>query len=557
MKKKAYFTLSILLAASLFMSCGGKKSETTTKETSHVETTTNTASEEATPESTSDNGEIVFRIANGAEPESLDPALIQGTPEHNLNLALFEGLVGTDPKTGNAAPGLAKSWESNADKTQWTFHLRQENWSDGTPITANDVVYSWLRELNPETAAPYAWFPDMFIKGATDYNNGITTDPATVGIRALDDSTFQMDLIGPIPYAINALNHYSFGIVPQHVIEKWGEAWTAPEHFVGNGPFVLSERVPQSYISCTPNPEYWDKDNVQLDKVIFFSNDDNNTNYNMFINGEVDWDMTIPTDRISQASMRDDYNKNAQLGTYYFDLNTRKAPFDNPLVRKAFSLAIDRQELVDGVTKGGQIPAYGMAPTMDGYDALDPIYDNMDDSIAAAQNLLAEAGYPDGMGFPDVSILYNTSDNHKAIAEFVQQQLLDNLGINISLVNEEWSTFVTDRNAGQFTMSRDGWSGDYQDPNTFLDMYQTGATMNCAGYSNPAYDEALHNAAKMPASAERFDVLKAADTLISQTDSAVIPIYYYVVENMIDTNKWGGWYKNVMDSHPMKNIYLK
>lgn len=501
---------------------------------------------------------VTFTVANGAEPESLDPSQIQGVPEHRIFEALFEGLVAVDPQTADGVPGVAESWDISDDGLTYTFHLREDAvWSDGVPITADDVVYSWLRELAPETASPYAWFPAMFIAGATEYNAG-EVGPEAVQIRAVDDHTFEMTLIGPLPYVIGALCHYSFGIVPQHAIEKYGQAWTQPENFVGNGPFVLTEHVPQDRIVCEKNPLYWDAENVALDEVVFLASDDTATNYNMYVSGEVDWNTSIDLNNFDQISMRTDYQVAPQLSTYYYTINVTEPPFDDVRVRKAISYAIDREELVYSVTRAGQIPCWGIVPEMAGYEPLeesdiggslyDPDY---------ARELLAQAGYPNGIGFPTVSILYNTDDAHRQIAEFIQQQLKDNLNINVELENQEWATYLANRNAGNFQIARAGWVGDYQDPNTFLDMFITGAGMNGGKYSNPEYDALINQAARMPAGEERMATLKAAEDILINQDQAIIPLYFYVSQNMVDTNKWGGWYPNTMDYHPVKNIYLK
>jgi oligopeptide transport system substrate-binding protein len=500
---------------------------------------------------------IVFRISNGAEPESLDPALIQGVPEHRIFEALFEGLVANDPETALAVPGVAESWEANEDGTQYTFKLREDAvWSDGVPITANDVVYSWLRLLDPMTAGPYAWFPCMFLEGATEFNAG-EAGPEAVGIRALDDHTFQMDLIGPLPYAVDALTHYSFSIVPKHAIEEFGDKWTSPENFVGNGPFVLTERIPQTSLTVAKSDTYWDKENVKLDKVIFYSPDSTTTNYNMYLNGEIDWATNVPNDQLSAAQMRSDFQSSPQLSTYYYVFQNEVAPFDNPDVRRALSLALDREALVEGVTRAGEIPAWGIVPPMAGYEALEFPYDNMDDMIAEAQDLLARAGYPNGAGFPTFTILYNTDEGHKQIAEFVQQEWKDNLGINVTLENQEWQTYLSNRNEGNFEVARAGWVGDYQDPNTFLDMFITGTGMNGGNYSNEVYDLLINEAARMPAGEDRFGVLKIAEDIMINQDMGIMPFYYYVAINMIDTDKWGGWHPNTMDYHPVKDIYSK
>ena len=572
MKKFMTIALCVLLVSLTLVSCGGKKEETKAATPAATTTTTTapatTAKAEApkaeapkaeapkaetpAPVATPAADKVVFKISNGAEPESLDPAKIQGVPEHRLYEALFEGLIIFDPKTADGIPGLAESWTISEDGMTYTFKLRKANWSDGTPITANDVVYSWLRELAPETASPYAWFPAMFLAGAAEYNAG-EADASVVGIKAIDDYTFEMKLIGPLPYVIGALGHYSFAVVPQHTIEKYGDAWVLPENFVGNGPYVLKEWTPQSRIVVEKNEAYWDKDNVKLDEVIFYASDDDNTNYNMYLAGEIDWLTGIAQDRLESAQMRTDYQVAPQLSTYYYTIQTTKAPFDDPRVRKALSYAVDRQTLVDQVTKGGQLAGWGIVPEMAGYEGLgeaqfDPEY---------AQQLLAEAGYPNGVGFPTFSLLYNTNDAHKQIAEYVQRQWLENLNINCELENQEWATYLANRNAGNFDVARAGWVGDYQDPNTFLDMFVTGAGMNGGKYSNETYDVLINEAARMEAGPDRFEVLLTAEDILINEDQAILPFYYYVSQNMIDTNKWGGWYPNTMDYHPTKDIYLK
>ncbi|MGX8678439.1 MAG: peptide ABC transporter substrate-binding protein [Sphaerochaetaceae bacterium] len=572
MKKVMTVMLCILLATVLLVSCGNKKTEAApaaqaeaTPATTKTETKTETKAaepaaaapaEEAAPaaEAVSAASEgVVFKIANGAEPESLDPSKIQGVPEHRITQALFEGLVADDPETAGALPGVAESWDISDDGTVYTFHLRECTWSDGVAITANDVVYSWLRELAPETASPYAWFPAMFLKGASEYNAG-TADASSVAIKAIDDRTFQMELIGPLPYVLGAMTHYSFAIVPQHAIEKYGDAWILPENFVGNGPFVLSEWLPQQYVKVTKNETYWDKDNVKLDTVFFYASEDNATMYNMFLNGEIDWVNTVPLDQIASAKLRKEYQSAPQLSTYYYVFQTTTAPIDDPNVRKALARAIDREALVENVTKGGQIPAWGIVPDMAGYDAL-AFPEDYD--VESAQQYLADAGYPNGVGFPTITILYNTSDSHKAIAEFIQQEWKTNLGINVELVNQEWATYLSNRNAGNFMVARAGWVGDYQDPNTFLDMFVTGGGMNGGKYSNLTYDAYISTAAQMAAGEDRMATLQMAEGIMINDDQAIMPLYFYTTQNMIDTDVWGGWYTNTMDYHPVKDIYKK
>jgi oligopeptide transport system substrate-binding protein len=493
-----------------------------------------------------------FIIVNGAEPETLDPHLISGVPEHRIYMGIFEGLLTYDPETAEAVPGLAKSWEVSDNGKVYTFNLRETTWSDGTPITAETVKQSWLRMLNPETAAPYAWFPNMFIAGAQKYNAG-EAGPDAVKIEAVDDYTFRVELVGPLPYVLGALPHYSFAVVPMHAIEEHGKEWTNPGNFVGNGPFTLETWEPQSKITMVPSDTYWDKEAVSLDRVTFLPIDDNNTGYNMFLNDEADWMTTVPLDRMDQAKLRDDYHNAPYLGTYYYVINNEREPFDDPRVRKALAMAFDRQQLVEKVTKGGQVPTGAMVPKMTGYPGIDGNTLN----VEKAKQLLADAGYPNGDGFPSFEILYNTSEAHKKVAEYIQEQWVENLGIECDLVNQEWKTYLSTRRQGEFDVARAGWIGDYQDPNTFLDMFMTGGAMNGGNYSNEKYDQLVEKAATMEAGEERMNTLQQAEQTFIAQDQGVIPIYHYTSNNMIDTTEWGGWYTNVMDYHPVKDIYKK
>lgn len=494
---------------------------------------------------------VVFRIGNGGEPASLDPSLIQGTVENRIYQALFEGLVSYDPETVRAVPGVAESWTVSEDNTVYTFKLRESAWSDGTPITAQTFIDSWKRTLDPNTGSPYAWFPGMFLKGAADITNG--TEGAELGVKAIDDYTLEVTLVGPLPYALDAFAHYSFGIVPLHAVKEHGDTWTQLENIVTNGPFTLKEWVPQDKLIVQKNPNYWDADAVQVDEVVYIPVEDNNTGYNMFLNGELDWMTEVANDRIKEAMLRDDVVISPALIQYYYVLNHEVEPLNDVRVRKALSMAIDRDSLVERVTKAGEIASAAMVPEMSGYPALKGNTLN----IKEAQRLLSEAGYPNGEGFPTFSLLYNTSDQHKAVAEFIQAQWETNLGINISLENQEWKTYLSNKTNKNYEIARAGWAGDYQDPNSFLDMFVTGADMNDMQYASKEYDTFISKAARMKAGEERFKVLQEAETLLVEKDQALIPLYTYVKPNMVDMNKWGGWYPNVLDLHPVRRVYKK
>ncbi|GAB1454712.1 MAG: peptide ABC transporter substrate-binding protein [Spirochaetia bacterium] len=496
---------------------------------------------------------VEFIMNNGAEPQTLDPSKIQGVPEHKIYMALFEGLVGSDPKTSLAVPGVAESWTISEDGKQITYKLRKTTWSDGTKITAQTVVDSWIRTLDPATASEYAYMVGMVIKGADEFNGGKAGKEA-VQIRALDDYTFQCDLLGPMPYAVDMMSHYSFAILPMHVINAKGDDWIKVENFVGNGPFTLESWKPQESLSVVPNAKYWDPKNVHLSRVTFLPIDDNLTAYNKFKAGEIDWAHGIPLDLIDEIKLRPDYQVAPQVATYYYVFNMTRAPFTDLRVRRALTMGLNMQELVDKVTKGGQLATTSMVPTMAGYTpAKGPMF-----NVEEARKLLAEAGYPDGKGFPKTPIIYNTSDGHKKIAEWVQENWKKNLGIEVTLVNQEWKTFLDTRsNAHDFDIARAGWVGDYLDPNTFLDMFIIGSGNNDGLYANPEYDALVKKAATMKAGPERMAVLQQAESFLITKDQAVIPFYHYVEQDMIDINKWDGWFANPLGTHPWKGIKLK
>ncbi len=494
-----------------------------------------------------------FTILNGAEPPSLDGSLMQDTTSSRIHLALFENLLSYDPETNLGVPGLAKSWEVSDDRLTYTFTLREAEWSDGTPITAQTVVDSWLRTLNPDTGSPYAWMMSMVVKGAGDYNSG-EAGPEAVQIRALDDQTFQMELVGPAPYVLGMLPHSIFGVLPLHVIEEHGDKWTLPENIVSNGPFVLEEWKPQEVLTVVKNENYWDAENVRLGKIVFIPSDDNNTRYNMYLNGEADWMRGgIPSEQLDIARLRPDYQSHPQLATYYYELNQTKAPLDNVDVRKALAMSINKKDLVEKVVRGGQIPANRVTPPMAGYDPPEGTPTN----IEKAKEHLAKAGYPDGEGFPGLTILYNTSTGHQENAEFIQQQWETNLNITVELENAEWKTVLARGGNQDFEILRMGWVGDYQDPNTFLELFQTDSGQNFGQYSNPEFDELIQKAAMMPAGEERLDTLAQAEKIFIEEDQGMIPLYHYVNIDLIDTDKWGGWYPTTLGWHPWKHIYLK
>ncbi|MDR1894948.1 MAG: peptide ABC transporter substrate-binding protein, partial [Spirochaetales bacterium] len=337
-------------------------------------------------------GEIVFRYNNGTEIESLDPHVIEGVPEHNVYMALFEGLTTYDPQTCAAVPGLAESWEFSNNGLTLTFRLRRNAvWSDGTPITADTVVKSWLRVLNPETAAVYGYLPAMIIAGGENYLNG-WAGPETVQIRALDPYTFQFDLAGPAPYAVDMLSHYAFGVVPIHVIERYGYYWTRPENFVSNGPFKLDIFAPDGRLELVKSDTYWDRNNVGIDRLIIYPIEDESTGLRMYREGTLDWIKQVPTAFLDQMTQNKGYHIASAFTNYFYEINHTIAPYNDVRVRKALTIALDRREIVERITRGGQFPAYGLTPPLANYPAVIAFQEDVEE----ARRLLAAAGFPNG-----------------------------------------------------------------------------------------------------------------------------------------------------------------
>jgi len=495
-------------------------------------------------------------INNGTQIQSLDPSQITGVPEHRVYMALFEGLVGYDPRTAKAVPGVAESWRYSNNNETITFTLRSGvTWSDGTAITAQTIVDSWLHTLDPNTASEYAYMMGEIVKGAEGYYTGHGSRQ-DVQIRAVNARTFEVNLVGPVPYALDMMAHYTFSPLPMHAIQRHGTAWTRVGNFVGNGPFILQEYIPNNRIVVVPNDRYWNKANVHLTKITFLPIEDQNTAYNSYLNGEIDWGTDVPLARIDEVKLRRDYQVSAQAGTYYILINQQPnshAALKDARVRRAISMAINREELVSNITKGGQLPATTLVPAMGNYQP--PAGQGF--NVAEARRLLSEAGYPNGQGLPTFEYVYNTLDSHRIIGEYIQQSLRNNLGINITLTNMEWATYLDYRSTGPFQLARAGWIADYLDPQNLLDLLLTGSGNNDGQYSNPEYDALLRQASRLPDGAERNNIMRQAEEIGVVRDQALIPIYYYVSQSMIDLTKWDGWYANVLDVHPYVGIKRK
>ena len=503
----------------------------------------------------------VLHLGNGTEPKDLDPHSVTGVPEHNIISALFEGLVSVNPKTLAPEPGIAASWTIANDGKRYTFAIRDNaKWSNGDPVTADDFVWSWKRMLLPAMASEYAY--QLFtVKNAKQFNHGDITDFNQVGVKALNAKTLQVDLENPTPYFLSLLAHYStYAVHPPTIlkfgaIDEAGTLWTRPGNFVGNGPFLLDEWRLNYIIRVSKNPLYWDSENVQLNEIVFYPIDQVQTEERMFKTGALHATSSIPVDKIAVYQQKDPekISIDPYLGTYYYRINVNVEPLDNPNVRKALSMAINRDLLVSSITKGGQLAAYTFTPpnTQGYYAATSPITFD----IAAARELLSEAGFPNGEGFPEIELTYNTSDGHRRIAVAIQQMWKDALNIDIRLSNQDWKVYLSRIQSMDYSIARAAWIGDYPDPNTFLDMFISGGGNNQTGWSNPEYDRLIALAASQTNQQQRYRTFQQAEAILMD-ESPIIPIYTYT-RVLLKHPQLQGWYPNILDQHPYKHVYLQ
>ncbi len=438
---------------------------------------------------------------------------------------MFEGLM--REVDGQIQPGIAESYTMSDDQLVYTFTIRDAKWSDGQAITANDFEYSWNRVLDPETASEYAW---IFDEANVD------------SFKAIDEKTFEVTLKAPTPYFLGLTAFYTFFPVRQEAVEAGADgAWAVdPEKSIVNGPFMLEDYRNGDRLVLVKNPNYWRADQVKLDRIEGLMIVDQATALTGYESGQIHVIDDMPSAEIPRLLAEDPtFMIMPQDGVYYYALNTQVEPMDDAKVRRALMLAIDRTAIVETVTKGGQIPATTMV-SQASRDANGNVFAveagdygiPVDGSgVEEAKALLAEAGYPDGEGFPELEIMYNTSEGHKAIAEAIQEMWKQNLNINVTLTNQEWAVFQDTRKQGNFQIARSGWIGDYSDPMTYLGMFVTGSPNNYSRWENSEYDTLLEEA-KTQEPQQRFETLYKAHDLVME-GSAYMPIYYYTDPIMV------------------------
>jgi len=505
------------------------------------------------------NADTILRRGNGSEPKGLDPHTSEGTSEANIKRDIFEGLTARG-KDAAVIPGVAEKWDISADGKTYTFHLRDTTWSDGTPFTAHDVVYAWQRDVDPATGGKYSFllYP---VKNAKAIAEGDIKDPGQLGAKATDDHTLVVELEAATPYFLDMLTHVSTYPVPRHIIEKHGKNWTRPENIVGNGAFKMTAWQPNAHITLKKSDTYWDKDNVKLDQVIYYPTEDQNTELKRYRAGELDMTYEIPLDQIKwlRENLKDELKTGPLLGAYYYGFNLTRPPFkDNPKLREALTLAIDRDIITNKITGTGETPIYGIVPPgIAGYDNYRPAYAGLSqqERDERAKQLYAEAGYSKDKPLK-VELLYNTSENHKKIAIAITAMWKKTLGVEAQLINQEWKVFLNTRQEKTSTEAfRAGWFGDYNDPNTFLELYLSKAGLNDSGYDSAKFDGLLQQASLEQNPAKRAVLLKEAEQELIDS-YAIAPIYSYVSKRLVKPYV-KGYSPNIMDQYPSKLFYIE
>ena len=466
---------------------------------------------------------LTLNINLGGDPLTLDPALAADATSVTVIEQLFIGLVDLDDDTAEVRPELATSWTVSPDGTVYTFTLRSDvYWTDGHRVTAGDVRYGILRTLNPATQSDYA-FALYIIKNAEAYNTGAITDPNQVGVAALDDTHLRITLEYPASYALSILSLWVARPMPQWAIDRWGSAWTDPAHIVTSGPYRLTEWVHDDHILLDRNPTYYDAVNVQIERVKMWMVDES-TAWTMYLNGQLDT-AGIPAGHMGDVPSQEVHIQPIAC-TYYYGFSVSQAPFNNPLVRKAFAAATDREGLVNTLFGGVQRPALTFTPPgvfghVDGYAEGVGIPYNP----TQARQWLADAGYPNGQGLPPITLWFNTSPGHQAIAEYIRSSWYNTLGVSVTLQSLPWSDYLNQLDNGQFQIWRLGWCMDYPDANNFLN---DGVDRRAHGnWNNSTYEDLLDQAAREQNPDTRKALYKQAEEILVETDAVMLPLYYY------------------------------
>lgn len=499
-------------------------------------------------------------INNGSEVSSLDPQKVEGVPESNVIRNLLEGLVETD-NSGQRVPGVASSWQ-NTDGRVWTFTLRDDaRWSNGDPVTAQDFVYSWQRLADPKTASPYASYLQAAHISNADAVLAGKAAPDALGVKALDDRHLQITLSEPVPYFIDMLAHTSLKPVYRRAVEKWGDQWTQPQHFIGNGAYTLSDWVVNEKIVLKRNPHYWDNGHTVIDEAVILALTSENGDVNRYRSGGSDMtNSVVPPDLFKklQQDLGEQVKVSPLLCTFYYEINNKKAPFTDARVRAALKMSLDRDVIANKIMAQGQIPAYSLTPPFThGIVPSEPDWAQQTQAQrnTAARKLLAEAGF-DSQHPLRFTLLYNTSEQNKRQAIAAASMWQKNLGAQVSLENQEWKTLLETRHQAQYDVVRATWCSDYNEPSTFLNMLLSDSSTNTAFYKSEAFDKVMRTTLTTADEGERARLYQQAEAQLDR-DSAIIPVYYRVSVRLV--KPWVGGFtgKDPQDLIGLKYYYIK
>jgi len=505
-------------------------------------------------------GANIVHIGNRSEVQDLDPHLVTGVAEWRALGALFQGLVDLDPESLEPIPGVATSWIVSDDGLQYIFTLRPEaRWSNGDPVTANDFAYAWQRILSPALGGPYAYLLHC-LKNATAYNEGTLQDFSEVGVTAVDDHTLKVSLENPTPYFLSMQIHFAWFPVHRATIEAHGTmtdrttGWTRTENFVSNGAYALEEWRPDEVLKTKPNPFYWAPDSIKNDGIYFYPISDEQTEERSYRSGKLQMTYTVPMHRVQhyRDTEPDSLQIHPYLGTYFYRFNITRPPFDDPRVRLAFGLAIDRAKLATDVLQSGEAPAgHFTPPNTSGYSAEARVAFD----VERARALLAEAGYPGGVGLRPVELLYNSAGAEKTIAEAVQNMWKANLGVDVRLLNQDYKVYLATMDNLDYDIARSIWIGDVVDPVNFLELFLSEGGNNRTGWASEAYDTAIRGAYAEPNTEKRNDLLQQAERELLEA-APITPVYFYTQKylqspalkgvhyNLLGYFRWQDFYKD-------------
>lgn len=493
---------------------------------------------------------------NGAEPETLDPALITGQPEGRIANALFEGLVSFSA-SAQPVPGVAERWELSPDGRVYTFHLRNNaRWSNGDPVGAGDFLRSWQRTLAPATGSEYA-SQLYYLRNGRAYNEGKITDFSQVGVRVIDPNTLEVTLENPTSFFLDLCAFVTLMPVHLPTVEKFGEEWTKPGKLVGNGAYTLSSWRINDRLRLTKNQFYWNRDKVAMKSIDVLPISKANTAFNFYAAGQADLMMDkglVPNQLLDELKKRPDFHSAPFLGTYFLRFNCSRPPFKDARIRKAFALAIDKSLLVEKITRAGEKPASSLVPP--GTAGYEPPA-GLSRDVKRAQALLADAGFPAGRGFPRITYLYSEGELNEGLAVELQGMFQRDLGVNVDLQRQEWKVYLRSMSSLDFDICRASWVGDYNDPNTFLNMFVTGDGNNRTGWGKADYDALIAAAGRELDHGRRFDIFRKAEHFLISEEAPICPLYFYVGIQFYDAGRLGGIQANLLDEHPLKAMYWK